>query len=126
MPSIVGTWNIYFTWECSTTYKTSSFVFKPDGTWTYNGPYTGKWVEHEGMLILKPAGLEAVYSGKIVGHAMLGIMTNLVGEPSVGCWYGTRANITLIPQSAAAKKTRDVVGDMWGTKRAAKKNSKKK
>jgi hypothetical protein len=92
--SVVGTWNLYYSWGCTGTYSggaDTQTTLNDDGGLV--GPYDaqGGWHESGDVITLQWTGATVVYSGVVAGDLMSGLIT---GGPngSTGCWYATRAD----------------------------------
>lgn len=82
-----------------------------DGTLNVNETETGEWVENDGKIMWRFDTGPAVYSGDILGSAMVGISSTFRGLN--GCWYavvGGGAAMAL----EASKAEFDVKGNKVG------------
>jgi hypothetical protein len=87
--SAVGSWTLHFSWGCTGSYGTSPITFNANGTWAL-APYTGKWIENSGQILLKfDQSPNSIYSGVEMSNAMVGISSTFAGLN--GCWYALRA-----------------------------------
>lgn len=80
-----GVWDIEYTWSNSVT-NTSQLNLNIDGSFTINNATQGIWTQTGNILILSYSG-GAVYSGKIAGTEVSGIMINSTNN---GTWSGTK------------------------------------
>ncbi|MGE5343352.1 MAG: hypothetical protein ACM3SY_17935 [Candidatus Omnitrophota bacterium] len=88
--SPVGSWNYYYSWGCNGRYSSTTITFNSNGTFSTPG-YTGRWYQVEGQIIWKYSS-GTIYSGTIVGNAMMGMMVTTTG--TTGCWYCTKRGTT--------------------------------
>jgi hypothetical protein len=96
--TIAGNWILHYSWGCSSTYGQTSIIFNGDGTFT--GPYTGKWRQQSGTLMLSFDGGPAKYGGTVNGSVGSGVMSTFSGLD--GCWYLSMQGTTgIIPEGAA-------------------------
>jgi hypothetical protein len=100
--SVVGTWNGFVAWGCSSPPVSDSstvWTFNADGTWTYEFG-GGRWIQVEGLVAwnfsadkeepLAQASL--IYTANVTRNALDGIMGYPVAgsSPGTGCFYAVR------------------------------------
>lgn len=80
-----GGWTLYYDWNCTGSYASAPMLLIGDGTLNVNETETGEWVENDGKIMWRFDTGPAVYSGDILGSAMVGISSTFHGLN--GCWY---------------------------------------
>lgn len=94
--SVVGTWVVFYDWQCTGTYGQAKIEFKNDGTVDVDGAI-GQWAEEAGMVIMRfTEGPGAVYTANRVQHSMTGISSVFSGFN--GCWYALRDSTFSTPE----------------------------
>lgn len=120
--AIPGSWTLFYSWGCGTSYASTSLTINTNGTWSNGQGYTGKWVLTEGMFLQIFNGSTTVYGGNTSGNIIAGTMTTFTGL--TGCWYAKKAGVT--PLKGAKTAAADTSGAKGGAKKGAKKSAKKK
>jgi hypothetical protein len=87
-----GAWTLHFDWNCTGNYDEAQMMLNGDGTFTVQPSETGKWVINEGKIMFRFDTGPAVYSGDIIGLAMVGISSTFQGLN--GCWYALTGGAT--------------------------------
>lgn len=87
-----GEWTLHFDWNCTGNYAQVEMMLNGDGTLTLSPSATGHWVENDGKIMWNFDTGPAVYSGDIIGAAMIGIISTFHGLN--GCWYALRGGST--------------------------------
>jgi hypothetical protein len=119
--AIPGSWTLFYSWGCGTSYGSTAWTFNANGTWS-GGGYTGKWVQIEGMLLFNFDAGATTYGANVAGNIVAGTMTTFAGL--TGCWYAKKSGVTPL---TAAKQVADVAGVKKGAKKgASKKRASKK
>lgn len=88
-PSVVGTWDLYYDWDCDGTYGTTWMEFFSDGTWENGEGYVGTWLQ-DGCNIDWWFESGTHYWGvmELDGMYMEGDMLSYGGLE--GCWWADR------------------------------------
>jgi hypothetical protein len=84
--SVNGGWILHFSWGCTSSYSQTEIDFSNNGT--FGGPFTGRWVQQDGTLLLSFDGGPAKYGGTVDGDVGSGASSTFAGLN--GCWYLTR------------------------------------
>src|ERR1700750_2458346 len=94
--AIPGSWTLYYSWGCGSSYSTVPWTLNADGTWSAPG-YTGRGALTAGMFLLTFSGSDATYGGITAENVMAGTMATRAGTS--GCWYAKKTGTT--PLTAA-------------------------
>jgi hypothetical protein len=108
-----GEWTLNFDWGCTGNYAQAPMTLVGNGTLSVLTNETGEWVENDGKIMWRFDTGPAVYSGDIIGPAMVGIMSTFQGLN--GCWYATVGSSTTMA-FAARKPEHDVAGNRTSAK----------
>ncbi len=81
--TIAGNWTLHFSWGATSSYGQTAITFNSDGT--FSGPFTGKWRQKTGTVMLSFDGGPAKYGGTVNGNIGSGAMTTFAGLD--GTWY---------------------------------------
>jgi hypothetical protein len=103
-----GEWTLHFDWGCTRNYSQAPMTLVGDGTLSVLTNETGEWVENDGKIMWRFDTGPAMYSGDIIGPAMVGIMSTFQGLN--GCWYATGGFSTTMAFDAR-KPEYDVAGN---------------
>jgi hypothetical protein len=103
---VSGKWTLHFDWNCDGSYSQVDMTFNSNGTFSL-APYTGKWVQVEGMILWQFDNSNTSYGGNNAGSAIKGLMSTFGGLN--GCWYGIKAGATTLLM-AERKPMFDVAG----------------
>jgi hypothetical protein len=104
-----GAWTLNYDWGCTGNYSQVPMMLNGDGTLTVLSSETGEWVENDGKIMWRFDTGPAVYSGDIIGPAMVGINSTFQGLN--GCWYAVAGG-----SSAMTAKTHGAEYDVAGNK----------
>ena len=86
--SIVGTWNLFYSWNCTGDYAASTVTFNDDGTFNTGGGYTGTWKQRD-IKVKWVFTSGTTYKGRQKSDNLLkGKMVSYTGL--TGCWATTR------------------------------------
>ena len=107
-----GEWTLNFDWGCTGNYSQAPMMLNGDGTLSVLTTETGEWVENDGKIMWRFDTGPAVYSGDIIGPAMVGISSTFQGLN--GCWYALVGGST-----TAALEARKPEHDVAGNKTSA-------
>jgi hypothetical protein len=107
-----GEWTLNYDWNCTGNYTAVPMLLNGDGTLTVLSSETGEWVENDGKIMWRFDTGPAVYSGDIIGPAMVGISSTFQGLN--GCWYAVTGSGTAMALEAR-KPVYDVTGNRAGT-----------
>ena|SRR5262249_18515018 len=107
---VSGNWILHFSWGCTPTYGQTPITFNANGT--FSGPFTGKWAQQDGTLLLSFDNGPAKYGGTVDGNVGSGAMSTFAAPPN-GCWYLTKQGTAGIVAEAAdaRKQSHDAAGN---------------
>ena len=87
-----GSWTLHYDWNCTGNYSQAPMSLNGDGTLSVLSSETGERVENDGKIMWRFNTGPAVYSGDIIGPAMVGISSTFQGQN--GCWYAVAGGST--------------------------------
>ncbi len=82
---VPGNWTLFYDWNCSGNYGSTSMTINANGTWTNGQGYSGVWVQAAGMLMFKFNGINTTYAGNLASKSVTGIQSTFSGLN--GCFY---------------------------------------
>ena len=88
---VTGKWTLHYDWNCDGSYSQVDMTLNANGTFSLP-PYTGKWVQVEGMILWQFDNSKTSYGGNVAGNAMTGLMSTFAGLK--GCWYAIKSGAT--------------------------------
>jgi len=107
-----GGWTLFYDWNCTGSYVAVPMLLIGDGTVNVAETETGEWVENDGKIMWRFDTGPAVYSGDILGSAMVGISSTFQGLN--GCWYAVVGGGGTAMALEAVKAEFDVKGNKVG------------
>ncbi|MGW6281323.1 hypothetical protein [Kribbella sp. NPDC055071] len=81
--AVAGNWTLHFSWGATGNYGQTLITFNGDGS--FSGPYSGKWRQSSGTVMLSFDGGPAKYGGTVNGNIGSGAMSTFAGLD--GVWY---------------------------------------
>jgi hypothetical protein len=126
--SISGEWLLNYDFGFTGQYSQAILRFNADGTFVSpdvtgdaGGDSHGKWVSHDGQLLLQfqPDQLgatetaRATYSGVVQENVMVGIMA-FCGQQESGCWFAVQSGSNVAVQRGAAVAARRPELNLFG------------
>jgi hypothetical protein len=77
--SVPGNWTLFYDWNTTGTYASTSMTIASDNTWTNGEGFNGTWVQVAGILTFQFANLQTTYSGNLADKSVTGISTTFSG-----------------------------------------------
>lgn len=88
---ITGNWTLYYDWNSSGNYSSTSMVVNANGTWTNGQSSSGQWVQVAGLFVFLFNNLKTTYSGNWADRSITGICTTFGGLN--GCFYMLQSGV---------------------------------
>lgn len=110
---VPGNWMLYYDWNSTGTYGSTTMAIESNNTWTNGQGYGGTWVQVAGILTFQFNNSKTTYSGNLADKSVTGINTTFNGLN--GSFYMLESGAA----GAAALHTRErahAVGDSSGTR----------
>ena len=98
--AVPGNWMLFFDWNCTGAYGSTSMTIAADGTWSNGEGYTGTWSQSAGMLTFQFDNSKTTYSGNLASLSVTGIQSTFIGL--AGCFYLLEAGAPTVLAERAA------------------------
>lgn len=85
-PKFIGSYNIYYSWGCSDTYKEEELELLSNGTFKNTKGISGKWLENNNIFTLIYDFSNTYYSGYRSSNAVVGVSRDIKHNTD-GCFY---------------------------------------
>jgi hypothetical protein len=106
--AVPGSWTLYYDWNSTGTYASTSMTIAANGTWHNGQNFNGVWVQVAGILTFQFNNSKTTYSGNIADKSVTGINTTFGGLN--GSFYMLEAGAV----AAAFKEVSHSVADSSG------------
>ncbi|HUD86437.1 MAG TPA: hypothetical protein VMR17_08280 [Xanthobacteraceae bacterium] len=106
--AVPGQWELYYDWNSTGNYGSTSMTVASNGTWTNGQGYKGVWVQVAGIFMFLFDNSKTTYAGNIADKSVTGINTTFAGLN--GSFYMLQAGAP----AAAAKEVVHSVADVSG------------
>jgi hypothetical protein len=110
--SVPGSWTLYYDWNSTGTYGSTSMTIASNNTWTNGQGYNGIWVQVAGILTFQFNNSKVTYSGNIADKSVTGVNTTFAGLN--GSFYMLEKGAAAA--TAHAKESAHSVADSSGKK----------
>src|ERR1700730_6094942 len=77
--AVPGKWQLYYDWNSTGTYASTSMTIAANNTWTNGQGFSGTWVQVAGILTFQFNNLKTTYSGNLADKSVTGINTTFGG-----------------------------------------------
>jgi hypothetical protein len=77
--AVPGSWTLYYDWNSTGSYASTSMTINANGTWSNGQGYNGPWVQVAGILTFQFNNSKTTYSGNIADKSVTGINTTFGG-----------------------------------------------
>lgn len=89
--AVSGNWTLFYDWDCTGNYGSTSMSINANGTWTNGQGYSGQWAQAAGMLMFKFNNINTTYCGNLASRSVTGIQSTFGGLN--GCFYMLQAGV---------------------------------
>lgn len=106
--SVPGNWTLYYDWNCTGSYSSTSMTINSSGTWTNGQGFSGAWAQAAGMLIFKFNNSNTTYAGNLASKSVTGIQSTFGGLN--GCFYMLESGAPTLREEQHAEGKPDASG----------------
>jgi hypothetical protein len=89
--AVPGNWTLFYDWNCSGNYGSTTMNLNTNGTWSSGQGYSGQWIQVAGLLIFKFNNSNTTYAGNLADRSVTGIQSTFGGLN--GCFYMLQAGV---------------------------------
>lgn len=89
--TITGQWTLYYDWNSTGNYSSTSMTVNSNGTWSNGQGYSGQWVQVAGLFTFNFDNGKTTYSGNWADRSITGICTTFTGFN--GSFYMLQAGV---------------------------------
>jgi hypothetical protein len=90
--TITGKWTLYYDWNSTGNYSSTSMTVNAGGTWSNGQGSSGAWAQVAGLFTFNFNNLKTTYSGNWADRSITGICTTFAGFN--GSFYMLQAGVS--------------------------------
>jgi len=77
--TITGQWTLYYDWNSTGNYSSTSMTVNANATWSNGQGFTGQWAQVAGLFTFQFANEKTTYAGNWADKSITGINTTFAG-----------------------------------------------